>query len=89
MMTEQLTANPIVAAVRAQTDLNDRDRALRAHRGPGGAGATPPNWRLQTFGMRIEIDESVPSGYRLIGGTARQRACYLRSVKRWVLGGNA
>lgn len=79
--------NPVVAAVRAQTDLNERDRAARNHKGKGGTGLTRPSRRLAAFGMRVEIDGTQPYGYRLIGGTQRQRACYLRSVDRWVRAG--
>lgn len=76
--------NLTVTAVRAQTSLNERDRAERARGGRGGTGPTSPNRRLATFGMRVELDDS-PDGYHLVGGTVRQRACYRRAVERWVL----
>lgn len=77
--------NTMVAAVRAQTGLNERDRAARARGGRGGATPIDPNRRLTTFGMRVQLDERAPDGYRLVGGTTRQRACYLRAVDRWLL----
>jgi hypothetical protein len=77
-------ANPTVAGVRAQTRLNERDRAERSGRGQGGTAPTHPNRRLAAFGIRVEVDESTSLGYRLVGGTARQQACYRRAVERWL-----
>lgn len=78
--------NPVVAAVRAQTDLNELDKAVRNHKGKGGAGPLPPNRRLEAFGMSIQLTDD-RNGYRLIGGTQRQRACYVRAVSRWMRAG--
>ena len=71
-----------VAAVRSQTAQSERDRALISRRGPGGLKPLDPNRRLAAFGMRVEL---ASEGYRPVGGTARQRACYMRAVQRWML----
>lgn len=72
--------NLTVVAVRAQTRLNARDRAERERQWPGGLGPVNPNRRLATFGMRVQLKMD---GHILVGGTARQRACYRRAVERW------
>lgn len=71
----------MVEGVRAQTVQNEYDRATRAGGGAGGQGPTNPNTRLTTFGIKVEPALN-GHGYDLVGGTARQRACYLRAVKR-------
>jgi hypothetical protein len=76
------SANPMVALARAATLTSALDRAERMKQGPGGVGPTPPNRRLATFGMRVELDDSY-EGHQLVGGTARQRKCYRRAVARW------
>jgi hypothetical protein len=77
------SGNPTVAAVRAQTALNERDRAERQKGGAGGTGPLAPDRRLATFGMRVALDDGEPYGYRFTGGTARQWRCYRRAVERW------
>src|SRR4051812_30642502 len=79
------SGNPMVAAARAGTATSASDKAKRANKGPGGRGPTQPNRRLAAFGMRVEIDERERDGYRLVGGTARQKRCYRRAVDQWLL----
>lgn len=79
------TGNPMVNLCRSGTEQSARDKTLRLKGGDGQTSPLSPDARLRTYGMRVELAAAPLSGYRIVGGTARQRACYLRAVERHVL----
>jgi hypothetical protein len=83
------TGNMMVNICRSGTRQSAQDKARRLHQGPGGRGPTHPNKRLDAFGMTVRGDWDNGGGVLIKGGTARQRACYVRAVERWMLRADA
>lgn len=78
------TGNPMVNLCRSGTEQSARDKALRLKGGDGQTAPLNPNARLRTYGVKVVLDHGAPGGFRLEGGTTRQRACYLRAVDRYM-----
>lgn len=75
------TGNWMVNICQSGTRQAAQDKAARAFRSMR-KDMHHPNERLRTYGLKIELDEH---GRPVVtGGTARQRACYLRAVDRWI-----
>jgi hypothetical protein len=77
------TGNLMVNICRSGTRQSAADKAARRK---GGDGQTPkmhPNSRLRIYGIRAELNPEGVGMPILVGGTARQRACYRRAVMRY------
>jgi hypothetical protein len=72
------TGNLMVNICRSGTRTAALDKAWRARGGDGQTAPKHPNDRLRHYGLRVTLKGEV------IGGTARQRACYWRAVARYV-----
>jgi hypothetical protein len=78
------TGNLMVNICRTGTRQAALDKARRARGGDGQTAPKHPNDRLQHYGMRVRLHPEPGRMPVLIGGTARQRACYRRAVARYV-----
>ncbi len=78
------TGNFMVNLCRSGTRQAALDKAWRARGGDGQTAPKHPNDRLRHYGLKVVLDARVSGGFRVIGGTARQRACYLRAVDRYM-----
>jgi hypothetical protein len=78
------TGNLMVNICRAGTRQSALDRAYWARGGDGQTAPKHPNDRLRHYGIQVRLHPEPGRMPILIGGTARQRACYRRAVARYV-----